>query len=86
MCKQTSWLPYMVGGVKLVLESLHAILTNMVVPVLPGGTRCLMDYKTKLFNQIVNENRTLNVTLEVNVTIPIRMFNKTVNTGYRIGV
>ena len=86
MCKLTSWLPYMVGGVKLVLESLHAILTNMVVPVLPGGTRCLMDYKTKLFNQIVNENRTLNVTLEDNVTIPIRMFNKTVNTGYRIGV
>ncbi|XP_063680103.1 metabotropic glutamate receptor 4-like [Bolinopsis microptera] len=86
MCKLTSWIPYMVGGVKLVLESLHAILTNMVVPVLPGGTRCLMDYKTKLFNQIVNENRTLNVTLEENVTIPIRMFNKTVNTGYRIGV
>ena len=86
MCKLTSWIPYMVGGVKLLLESLHTILTNMAVPVLPSGTRCLMDYKNKLFNEIVNENRTLNVTLEENVTIPIKMFNKTINTGYGIGV
>ncbi|XP_063675480.1 metabotropic glutamate receptor 4-like [Bolinopsis microptera] len=86
MCKLTSWIPYMVGGVKLVLESLHAILTNVGVPVLPTGTQCLMDYKNKLFNEIVNENRTLNVTLEENVTIPIKMFNKTINTGYGIGV
>ena len=81
-CKLTSWIPYMVGGVELILESLHAILTNKKEP----ENDCLMDYKTELFKEITNENRTFNVTLEENVTIPIRMFNKTVNIGYKIGV
>ena len=81
-CRMTSWLPYMIGGIRLLLESFHNILTNEKEP----EDDCLMDYKTELFKEIVVENRTINVTLEDNVTIPIRMFNKTVNIGYKIGV
>ena len=81
-CRTTSWLPYMIGGVQLILDTLHASLAKNVAP----NSGCLMDYKTELFNEIVNENRTLEVRLEENVTVLINIFNKTVNIGYKIGV
>ncbi|KAL5269811.1 hypothetical protein ACHWQZ_G003323 [Mnemiopsis leidyi] len=81
-CSLTSWIPHMVGGVKLIFESLHASLKKRI----PLNRDCYMDYKTELFDEILNENRTLSVSLEENVTMPVRITNKTLNTGYTIGV
>ena len=81
-CSLTSWIPYMVGGVKLIFESLHDCLKKLI----PPDKDCSMDYKTELYNEILNKNETLTVTLEENVTMPVRITNKTLNTGYKIGV
>ncbi|KAL5257080.1 hypothetical protein ACHWQZ_G012117 [Mnemiopsis leidyi] len=81
-CSLTSWIPYMIGGIKLILESLHDSLSNL----LRFEGDCQMDYKTELYKEILKENRTIEVELEENVTMPIRISNKTLNTGYRIGV
>ena len=82
ICSLTSWIPYMVGGIKLIFESLYASLSRGLR--LQG--HCHMDYKTELYKEILKENRTLLVELEENVTMPLRMSSKTLNTGYKIGV
>ena len=81
-CSLTSWIPYMVGGIKLIFESLYASLSRG----LRFEGNCYKDYKTELYDEVLKENRTLLVELEENVTMPIRMSNKTLNTGYKIGV
>ena len=81
-CKFTSWLPYMVGGIQLILETLRMTLKNNVEPKMD----CEMDYKTEFYNEIIKENQTVNISLEENINVSIRMFSKTINTGYKIGV
>ena len=80
-CKTTSWLPYMIGGVQLILNSLYSLLEKI-----ESLANCSMDYGTELFREIVKEDRVLEVSLEENITLPIAMRDKTINNGYRIGV
>ena len=82
ICKTTSWLPYMIGGIKLIIESLRTTLRDSEIP----EDWCEMDLRSHLFSKIVDEDRTVNVDIEDNKSVAIKMFNKTINSGYNIGL
>ena len=76
----TSWLPYVIGGIKVITNSLHEILLNSDGPV------CINDMRNRIFNIIKDNSRKFPVNFESNVSYDIFFKDRALHLGYDIGV
>ena len=76
----TSWLPYVIGGIKVITNSLHEILLNSDGPV------CINDMRNRIFNIIKDNSRKFPVNFESNVSYDMLFKDRALHLGYDIGV
>ena len=80
-CKTTSWMGYVIGGTKVLLQALYDNLQAK------ERGNCAMDFRDTIYNTIVNVNRSMEVKIDRNFTINATFPGKTLkNAGFLIGV
>ncbi|KAL5255597.1 hypothetical protein ACHWQZ_G010985 [Mnemiopsis leidyi] len=80
-CKWTSWLPYVIGGTDVILQSLHRTLSNG-----DNVRTCPQKLRRAVFNSIIDEDRLHIVSINGDVKLQFSFRNKSVNLDYELGI
>ena len=78
--KMTSWMPYVVGGVKILTQSLYEYLVES------SGDTCMDHLREVIFETLINRKTKKQVLIDDALTIDFSLDKRVVTTGYEIGV
>ena len=80
-CKWTDWLPYVLGGTDVILQSLHRTLSSG-----DYSNTCPQKLRRAILNSIIDNDRLITVSLNDNLDLRFSFKNKSVNLDYEFGV